>query len=126
MAGPVMYRPQRIQAGPGARWLQAPGPVPRNSIELPAVQREAFRSAGGARIPPVAPGGLLMQFSLPVRGVAVGLALALAASASPSEAQTGRGFLFDEPNVILGARGGFGVASAGSDLFDFVRQELTL
>ncbi|HEX6925562.1 MAG TPA: hypothetical protein VF167_09030 [Longimicrobiaceae bacterium] len=67
-----------------------------------------------------------MQFSLPVRGVAVGLALALAASASPSEAQTGRGFLFDEPNVILGARGGFGVASAGSDLFDFVRQELTL
>src|SRR5690606_32532382 len=31
-----------------------------------------------------------------------------------------------EPDVILGARGGVGVANASSDLFDFVRQELTL
>lgn len=52
--------------------------------------------------------------------------LAVLCAPAPADAQSGRGFLFDQPDVTLGIRGGFGVASAGSDLFDFSRQELTL
>jgi hypothetical protein len=46
--------------------------------------------------------------------------------ARPAAAQSGDGFLFAEPHVSITARGGFDRASAGSDLFTFAQQELTL
>jgi len=52
--------------------------------------------------------------------------IASLAATSVAEAQSGHGFLFGEPRATLGVRGGFGVASAGSDLFDFTREELTV
>jgi hypothetical protein len=42
------------------------------------------------------------------------------------EAQSGRGFLFREPRLVVTAFGGFALANAGSDLFDFTTDELTL
>lgn len=67
-----------------------------------------------------------MLASLSSRAATLAALLAFVIVASPAEAQSGRGFLFEEPDLILGARGGFGIASAGSDLFDFSRDELTL
>lgn len=56
------------------------------------------------------------------------IALALAAAlAPPATAQTaGDGFLFKPPVVSISARGGFGHASAGSDIFAFSTERLTL
>ena len=61
--------------------------------------------------------------------VHAGILAALVATvvfADAAEAQSGRGFLFREPKLIVGARGGLGVASASSDVFDFTREELTV
>jgi len=45
----------------------------------------------------------------------------------PVAAQSsGDGYLFRTPRVQLGFRGGFAVAAAGSEVFDFAREELTL
>lgn len=67
-----------------------------------------------------------MPYTAAPRIVLVSALLGLAALADPLTAQTGRGFLFEAPDVTLGARAGFGVASAGSDIFDFTREELTV
>ncbi len=49
------------------------------------------------------------------------------ASAGPAAAQgAGDGFLFREPVASLVVRGGFGHANAGSDLFAFATEQLTL
>ncbi len=47
--------------------------------------------------------------------------------APPLQAQgSGDGFLFKQPTVSLGVRGGFDHAAAGSDIFSFVTDQLTL
>jgi hypothetical protein len=54
------------------------------------------------------------------------LAVALA-FASPAQAQSGgRGFLFQQPYWTFSVRGGFDHANAGSDIFEFVTDTLTL
>jgi hypothetical protein len=53
-------------------------------------------------------------------------AVALVA-ALPAHAQSsGDGFLFHRPDARISVRGGYAVASAGSDLFDFATENLTL
>jgi outer membrane protein W len=48
-------------------------------------------------------------------------------AALPAHAQSsGEGFLFHRPNARISVRGGYAVASAGSDLFDFTTENLTL
>jgi hypothetical protein len=57
-----------------------------------------------------------------VAGVAIALMLA-----GPTSAQgTGNGFLFKEPVGSFGLYGGFAQARAGSDIFSFITDELTL
>lgn len=41
-------------------------------------------------------------------------------------AQGGLGFLFKRPVVSIGVRAGYSVAQAGSDVFDFTREQLTV
>jgi opacity protein-like surface antigen len=56
----------------------------------------------------------------------VALVTALAV-APPAQAQVaGNGFLFHKPNARVAIRGGYALASAGSDLFEFTTQQLTL
>lgn len=50
----------------------------------------------------------------------------VALSAAPLAAQASEGFLFKRPAISLGLRGGFGHANAGSDLFSFTTERLTL
>ena len=48
-------------------------------------------------------------------------------AALPAHAQSsGDGFLFHRPDARISVRGGYAVASAGSDLFDFATENLTL
>jgi hypothetical protein len=54
------------------------------------------------------------------------LAAVMLASASALEAQQGKGFLFREPRATVTLYGGFALANAGSDLFDFTTSQLTL
>lgn len=54
--------------------------------------------------------------------LSLGLAIAQSAEAQGS----GEGFLFREPSVSLGLRGGFNHANAGSDIFSFATEHLTL
>ena len=81
------------------------------SPRLPAlseVGRSAFRGHGG------------------VRAACVALVLT-GAAAGPARAQTaGDGFLFRPPAGTVAVRGGFDVARAGSDVFTFVTDELTV
>src|SRR3954468_3507599 len=62
------------------------------------------------------------------RKVSMGLAAVVAlAAAAPAHAQsTGDGFLFHRPMARISVRGGYAVARAGSDLFDFTTENLTL
>jgi opacity protein-like surface antigen len=63
-------------------------------------------------------------FVVPGIVLALGAALSLA---TPAPAQTaGHGFLFKPPVISINARGGFGHASAGSDIFSFTTERLTL
>lgn len=72
--------------------------------------------------------------ALPVRRTRRTTPLAMAAlaagatlAAAPLRAQTsGSGFLFGAPAATLTVRAGYDVAAAGSELFDFARQQLTL
>ncbi len=50
----------------------------------------------------------------------------LVTCASAAEAQSARGFLFREPRVTVTVFGGVALPSAGSDLFDFTTDELTV
>jgi hypothetical protein len=54
------------------------------------------------------------------------LALSLIFAAAASAQPTGSGFLFSAPRWTLGVRGGFDRASAGSDIFEFMTDTLTL
>jgi hypothetical protein len=56
--------------------------------------------------------------------IAVALALGIAPSARAQ--MSGDGFLFHRPNVRIAVRGGYTLANASSDLFDFTTQQLTL
>lgn len=69
---------------------------------------------------------MLLSRSLRSGALAAIFGVAALTAAAPANAQSGRGFLFDAPDVILGARGGVGLASASSDIYDFVTDELTL
>lgn len=62
------------------------------------------------------------------RNVQMLVAAAVAVVAAlPAHAQSsGDGFLFHRPAARIGVRGGYAVASAGSDLFDFATENLTL
>ena len=57
-----------------------------------------------------------------------GLLLSLTALplARPVALHAQDGFLFDQPRVTLGVRGGHHVATAGSDIYDFFTEQLTL
>lgn len=52
-------------------------------------------------------------------------ALLLLPGAGAAQA-SGDGFLFEEPRVTLSVRGGWSMARAGSEIFEFVQDELTL
>jgi len=55
------------------------------------------------------------------------IALAIAFSSSAASGQVaGNGYLFHQPNVTIGIRGGYANATAGSDVFDDVTRQLTL
>ncbi len=57
----------------------------------------------------------------------VAAAVAFAAVGSPLQAQSaGKGFLFQEPQWTFSLKGGIDRPNAGSDIFDFVTEELTL
>jgi opacity protein-like surface antigen len=56
--------------------------------------------------------------------IAAALALGIAPSARAQ--MSGDGFLFHRPNVRIAVRGGYALANASSDLFDFTTQQLTL
>lgn len=53
------------------------------------------------------------------------LAIPVLTSAAEAQGQ-GDGFLFSQPRVTLGARFGYAVPRAGSDVFDFTREQLTV
>lgn len=56
-----------------------------------------------------------------------GALVAMPALASAAEAQgQGDGFLFSQPRVTLGVRFGYAVPRAGSEVFDFTREQLTV
>ena len=58
---------------------------------------------------------------------AAALALTSLATALPASAQAPeRDFLFRTPRVTLGIRGGYAVARASSDIFDYTRKQLTV
>jgi hypothetical protein len=62
-----------------------------------------------------------------IRAVQAVFALSLLAAASTAGAQSeGRGFLFKRPIGTFSLHGGFDRAQAGSDIFDFVTDTLTL
>ena len=70
-----------------------------------------------------------MQYRSGRGRLAIAAAIAALAAALPLAAQAqsaGKGFLFQEPRWTFGVRGGFDRASANSDIFDFVTNELTL
>lgn len=54
------------------------------------------------------------------------LLLAASFAAPMLQAQDGRGFLFRQPRVVVTLFGGLALANAGSDLFEFTTDELTL
>ena len=57
--------------------------------------------------------------------LAVAVALSAGVVPTPVQAQA-PDFLFKSPKVSLGLRGGYAVAQASSDIFDFTREQLTL
>lgn len=59
-----------------------------------------------------------------LRGVVLAGTALLVLTVPAVEAQDG--FLFDEPRVTLGARGGINLAAAHSDVYDFFTDQLTL
>jgi hypothetical protein len=61
-----------------------------------------------------------------VSRVALAALLALGVAAPAQSQMAGNGFLFHRPYVRVGLRGGYAFARAGSDLFDFVTDTLTL
>jgi hypothetical protein len=62
------------------------------------------------------------------KGLALATFLLLPAGAALGQEATSRSpdFLFGEPKGSLGVRGGWGFARAGSDVFDFINQQLTV
>ena len=58
--------------------------------------------------------------------VIAGIVLAVSAAVPASAQSAGKGFLFAEPSWTFAIRGGFDRASANSDIFEFVTDELTL
>ena len=56
----------------------------------------------------------------------VALVTALAIAPPPHAQMAGDGFLFHRPNARIAIRGGYALASAGSDLFEFTTEQLTL
>jgi hypothetical protein len=68
-----------------------------------------------------------MEVALMRERFLVALAVVLAvAAASPATAQPAPDFLFGRPNGMVGVRSGLLFPSAGSDLFTFVQDQLTL
>jgi hypothetical protein len=65
--------------------------------------------------------------SMMTRALAAGAAFGVAIFARPLHAQDGgNGFLFGAPLGSVSIRGGYAVPRAGSDLFSFVQQQLTV
>jgi hypothetical protein len=67
-----------------------------------------------------------MKVRFPISLAILGAVCASLAGGAEAHAQSGQGFLFKEPRMELGGRVGLGFASAGSDLFDFTREQLTV
>lgn len=67
-----------------------------------------------------------MKFRFPIGLAIAGALCAPMAGDTGAHAQSGEGFLFHDPRMELGVRSGVGIASAGSDLFDFTREQLTV
>lgn len=55
-----------------------------------------------------------------------GLVLLLLVLPASAAAQDDSGFLFEEPRLTLGVHGGYAVPRAGSEIFDFTRERLTV
>jgi hypothetical protein len=60
------------------------------------------------------------------RALALSLGVALAAAGPAAAQASGDGYLFGVPPAVLTVHGGFARASAGSDLFSFSTEQLTL
>jgi hypothetical protein len=63
---------------------------------------------------------------LSVSRISLAAALSLVVAAPALAQSAGNGFLFHRPYVRVGVRGGYAFARAGSDLFDFTTEQLTL
>ncbi len=67
-----------------------------------------------------------MRTRVYARAATVAAATVLAASSALAQEASGRGFLFGAPTGSLSIRGGYAAPRAGSDIFSFVTNELTL
>lgn len=68
-----------------------------------------------------------MRSAEQARSIVAGVMIMVLASASArAQESSGRGFLFGAPNATLTLRAGYAGANAGSDVFSFVTNELTL
>ncbi|MGH7573153.1 MAG: hypothetical protein ACREMK_15125 [Gemmatimonadota bacterium] len=65
-----------------------------------------------------------MRSSIVLRGILLSVAAPPLMAVAPAAAQDG--FLFDRPSITLSGRGGYNRAAAGSDVYDFFVQQLTL
>src|SRR3954471_10743022 len=66
------------------------------------------------------------NFSMTFRRLVAAAALTAAAATPALAQQGGKGYLFHEPMARITIRGGYDHATAGSDIFDEVTQNLTL
>ena len=64
--------------------------------------------------------------NVPRSSITLAIALAIASPGSISAQVAGNGYLFHAPYVTFNVRGGYSVATAGSDVFDDVTRQLTL
>lgn len=61
-----------------------------------------------------------------ILSLAIALLAPLAATDAARAQGQGEGFLFDRPNLTFGAHLGYAVPRAGSEVFDFTREQLTV
>jgi hypothetical protein len=67
-----------------------------------------------------------MRRVLVSRAIMIVGVVSLAAAPALAQEASGRGFLFGAPKGSISSRGGYSAPSAGSDVFSFVTEELTL
>src|SRR5262245_37014628 len=96
------------------------GNTNRSGISDAIRPRRRTRATAGSPPP-----GAVMKARIRSGATAVGAGALALILAAPLAAQS-RDFLFSRPRVTLAIRGGWAVPTAGSEIFDFTRDELTV